>query len=153
MAVTIREMKRRFIRAEQNLDSDIEVIVKILEHQIIDLNREDQLFEKSINIYNKSIGLYAHTYEPEIGQSLAGYPKIKDHPYNLHDYGDFSKSFRLEKGNGKLKIFNDDPKLSLIEQNTGKGLIGLTIDNTEKLNFKMIRPMLVDFVRRHIKGN
>lgn len=149
---TIRGFLRNTKKAITSLDSDVDKIIDILTEEIIDLNRKDQLFERSINIHGKPIGTYAHTYEPDLFTDPAGYPKIEGKPYNLLNYGDFFRGFKVIKFEEGIKIENTDPKLTDIYKNTGTDLLGLTISNKELLNCELILPKLRDFIKRHYRA-
>lgn len=153
MGVTIREMKRRFIKAEKSLDSDIEVIIKLLEQQIIDLNREDQLFQ-GIGKDGNIIGVYSRaTEEMTQGVQGVGFPKRAGEPFNFYNTGSMFKNFHIDYKQSRLSIFTSSESFEKVKEKYGsENVLGLTIENTEKLNFKMIRPLLVDFIKRHKNG-
>ncbi len=156
MAVTIKEMERRLSKAIKSLDNDVLAITRRIEDQIIDLNREDQLFEKGIDTTGSLIGVYSKATEGITkGKSGRGFPKRAGSPYNFYDTGEMFKSFRLKKGKGTISLFNSSQSLREFSKRTGideSRLIGLTDENTRKLNFELIRPRLIEFVRKHLAG-
>ena len=155
MAVTIREMKRRLDTAIGALDGDVEVIVKMLEQEIIDLNREKNLSE-GIGTDGNILGVYSKaTEEMTQGITGTGYPKRAGDPFNFYDTGDMFKSFSLKIGKDSFSIFNTSQSLKEFSKtkNIDEGrIIGLTEKDKDYVNFKRIRPILIDFITRHING-
>lgn len=153
MSVTIREMLRRLDKAVNSFDSDVEAILKILEQEIIDLNREDQLSE-GIGTDGNILGVYSRaTEEMTQGITGTGYPKRAGDPYNFYDTGEMFKSFDLRTGKDSFTIFNTSQTLDEFSKtkNIPKDrIIGLTVKNKDYLEYQRITPLLRDFVKRHI---
>lgn len=112
-----------------NLDQDviIENILRDEEFQrfIIDLNTEEQLFEKGIDSLGASLGEYTDftkAVKRIKGQRL-------DH-ITLEDTGEFYKSFAVKVQNGGFLIVADGQKedTNLLEE-YGKEILGLTDEN------------------------
>lgn len=136
---TIKDMLRRAKTAEANFDSVMDAVVQKNTEEILDLNREDQLFTKHVGYDGSSIGVYAKTYKPRPGQPTKGFPKKEGEPYNLLGYGDFFQNFGLKKVSfNKVQIFNSDPKLKYLLKRSGDKLIGLTDENKQKMNFDIL---------------
>lgn len=153
--VTIREMGRRLDRAIAALDSDVDVILDLVEKEIIDLNREDQLSE-GIGTDGSILGVYSKfTEQMTEGMTGPGYPKRAGDPYNFYDTGSMFKSFDLLKGRDKFTIVNTSQSLQEFSKTKGieeSRIIGLTDKNKEIVNFQLIRPRLIDFIKRHINA-
>jgi hypothetical protein len=118
-----------------NLDQDviIENILKDAEFQrfIIDLNTEEQLFEKGIDSLGASLGDYAATTI----EGTANFEGKKDKGQRfdhitLKDTGEFYKSFAIKVKNGGFLIVADGRKedTNLLEE-YGKEILGLTDEN------------------------
>lgn len=120
-----------------NLDQDL-IIGNILRDEefqrfIIDLNTEEQLFEKGIDSLGASLGEYADaTIEGTAnfkGKLEKGQPI--DH-ITLKDTGDFYKSFAIKVQNGGFLIVADGQKddTNLLSE-FGKEIVGLTDENLQ----------------------
>ncbi len=121
-------------------------ILSELEQKILDLNRKDQLFEKGENNEGTVIGIYK-----PLTEVLSGGKKKAGQPYNLFDTGDFYKKFTFDYKNGTLDLFSTDNKLDEIFDRIEKegrvdpkSIFGLTIKNTEILNYGMLMPELIE---------
>ena len=152
--VTAAEMLRRLTRAKSKIDSDIEAILRILKRDIIDINREDNLFKKGIGTDGNILGVYSRATE-EITQGVTGtgHPKRAGEPYNFYDTGSMFKSFDLGLQRGSFTIFNTSNSLKEFIDKTGipeNRIIGLPKDDQLRVNYKMIAPLLNDFFRRNI---
>jgi len=114
-----------------NLDQDVIIsnILRDAEFQrfIIDLNTEEQLFEKGIDSFGASLGDYTDftkTVKSIKGQRI-------DH-ITLEDTGEFYKSFAIKVQNGGFLITADGQKedTNLLEE-YGKEILGLTDENLQ----------------------
>ena len=152
--VTAREMIRRLRRAEARIDSDVDAILKILEQDIIDINREDNLFQKGIGTDGNVLAVYSKSTEQMTrGIQGVGFPKRAGSPYNFYDSGEMFKSFDLRVGRDSFSIFNTSDSLKAFSKRTGipeSRIIGLPLDDQRKVNFEMILPLLRDFFKRNI---
>ncbi len=152
--VTAREMVRRLQRAESKIDSDVNAILKILKQDIIDINRDDNLFNEGIGTDGNVLGVYSKATEQITqGRQGAGFPKRAGSPFNFYDTGEMFKSFDLRVGRDSFTIFNTSDSLNAFSQRTGipeNRIIGLPKDDQRKVNFEMILPLLRDFFKRNI---
>lgn len=144
---TIREMLNRTLRARDGIEHETARIVNELSTQIIDLNREGQLFQGRDNT-GSIIGTYSKATEEVFGGRYANPPKLEGQPYNFQDTGSFFRAFDLQFRNGLLVIYSTDKKVPLLKEKYGKNLFGLTIEHQEELNYDIIKPPLVEFIRR-----
>lgn len=147
-------MIRRLQRAESKIESDIDAILKILKDDIIEINREDNLFQEGVGTDGETLGVYSKATE-EMTQGIqgVGYPKRAGSPYNFYDSGEMFKSFDLRVGRDSFTIFNTSDSLKAFSKRTGipeNRIIGLPTDDQRKVNFEMILPLLRDFFRRNI---
>lgn len=144
---TIREMLNRTLRARSGIEHETARIVQELSTQIIDLNRRGQLFE-GLNTKGQIIGTYSRATEEVFGGRYANPPKIAGQPYNFYDTGNLFRAFDLQFRNGLLVIYSTDSKVPMLEEKYGKHLFGLTIEHQEELNYEILKPPLIDFIRR-----
>ena len=149
---TIREMENRVLEARDSIPQGMLKIVEQLSDQIIDLNRKKQLFEGK-NTKGDIIGVYSKATEEFYGGREQG--KYAGDPYNFKDTGDLFKAFEIDFHDGKLNIFSTDSKVPLLKQKYEKGggkLFGLTVEHEEELNYDLIKPELIQFLKRIIYG-
>lgn len=154
--VTIREMGRRLDKAISAFDSDVEAILRILEQEIIELNREEQLFKEGVGTDGNILGVYSKTTEEMTqGVSGVGFPKKAGEPFNFYDTGSAFKSFGLRPGEDSFSIFSTSQTLKKFSETKGipmDMIIGLTDKNRNIVEFEKIKPLLRDFVTRRING-
>lgn len=117
---------------------------------IVDMNAEEQLFERGINRLGVEIMDYA-PYSPvtiEIKEA-------KGQPTNrvtLRDEGDFESSFFLEVGDKQFEIKASDFKTEDLIKKYGRQILGLTDENIAILIWQYIYPDLVDEAKKQIYG-
>lgn len=117
---------------------------------IIDMNAEEQLFERGINRLGVEIMDYA-PYSPvtiEIKEA-------KGQPTNrvtLRDEGDFESSFFLEVGDKQFEIKASDFKTEDLIKKYGRQILGLTDENIAILIWQYIYPDLIDEAKKQIYG-
>lgn len=134
--------------AHQMIPADTAKIIKMLSNDIINLVRDGQL-GKGLNSKGSVIGRY--TYNTEI---LSGGRKKEGDLFDFQDTGDLYKNFDYDFGSGQLEIFSTDSKVDLLkekyEQGDGK-LFVLSVEHQHKLNYEMIKPFLIKFLKNHLK--
>ncbi|WP_424493889.1 hypothetical protein [Salinimicrobium sp. GXAS 041] len=144
----IREMLNRTIQAKQGIEPEMMNIVNRLSEKIIDLNREGQLFQGK-NTAGKIIGVYSKNTETKYGGAEKG--KYAGDPYNFEDTGDLFKAFTINFHDGKIDIFSTDSKVPMLKQRYEKGegkLFGLTLNHEMELNYEILKPELLKFIKR-----
>lgn len=103
---------------------------------IIDLNTQKQLKERGINSMGQLLSSVGGKYSPvTIGISQAkGQPKKSEYIIDLHDTGEFYRSFRVIVSQGQIEItadtIKDDDDLI---QDWGEDILGLTENNLQIL--------------------
>lgn len=115
---------------------------------IIDMNVEDQLFEKGITSKNVRIDSYA-PYSP---LTLA-IKRVKNQPTSrvtLRDEGDFHSSFYIEFTEDSFTIKASDEKAEYLEFAYGSDIFGLTPENKEELSEYYLRPALLAKLKEHL---
>ena len=137
---TVRRVKDDFI---------LEVIKSIVEdnsNEIIDLNTEDQLFDRGIGSDGESLGVYSNPYKKL--KKAIGQPSDR---VTLRLEGDFYKSFEVIIGSKQFQINATDKKTKWLIQRYGEKIFGLTSDNVSLFREIVIRPELLKEIRKEIK--
>jgi hypothetical protein len=147
MAGTVSDYMERLIRVQSQLGNEVDDIIISKEEQILNLNREDQLFNKGIDINGSLLGKYRNTLNG-IGR---GYPKNAGDTFNFYDTGSLFGNFSLlSEGNAnKVVINNSDSKVNLLTTKYGD-FIGLTEENKHRLNYEIIYPELMEFIKQYL---
>ena len=117
---------------------------------IVDMNAEEQLFERGVNRLGVEIMDYA-PYSPvtiEIKEAL-GQPTNR---VTLRDEGDFESSFFLEVGDKQFEIKASDFKTEDLIKKYGRQILGLTDENIAILIWQYIYPDLMDEAKKQIYG-
>lgn len=112
---------------------------------ILDMNTQDQLFEKGITADNISIASY-QPYRPNTITIKA----LKGQPTNrvtLKDEGDFYRSFYLEYYDDRVFITAGDDKAEKLAFKYGERIFGLTEENKTILAKEYIKPILIDYLK------
>lgn len=114
-----------------------------IQQDILDLNKEDQLYDKGIDSTGDSLGEYSTaTIEGTVnfeGKKQKG--QRFDH-ITLKDTGEFYDSFIFKNNKDNFEIEADTLKegTDLID-NFGKDILGLTDENKTKLGQWLVEPM------------
>lgn len=152
--MTVKKLLDRLIRAEKQIDSDFEAILKILETEILDLNRDEQLFKKGIGTDGKLLGVYSKATEDITeGRQGVGFPKRAGSPYNLFNTGEMFKSFALRPGKDSFSIINTSSSIKEFSKSKGiptERIIGLTEINSKTVELKRVLPLLREFFKRNL---
>ena len=136
MSVTVFDYIQKVELVKSNLPKKTAEIINNNKTKILDLNRENQLYEKGIDSDgNKLLGCKPITIF---------YKKQKGEVYNrttLLDTGDFYKGFDLLLRNNTISIFSRDSKQSELVDKYGN-IFGLIKDNQTILNYDILLPEL-----------
>lgn len=148
----ITDLQKRVNEFNEGLQSGFFVSEILRENEafIINMNTEEQLFDRGINNLGVSISDYApyHPMTIEI-------KKQKGQPFNrvtLHDEGDFAGSFYLEVGNEKFEVKAGDFKTQDLIKKYGRQILGLTNENIAQLIWVYIFPELKETTKKYIYG-
>lgn len=150
---TIKSVYDKVHFAYRYLPDEIDSIVMRLSTQILDLNREDQLFEGMLND-GKSLPKYsALTQDITQGMTGKGYPKRKGELFNMYATGALFKSIDAIYTQEQLIFKTTDPNHPFLKQkpDLAKKLFGLTKENQQKLNYQLILPMIRKWVQSTMK--
>ena len=140
----LEELRDRVVELNEGLASGkfIRRIILDNEAYIIDMNAQEQLYERGINRLGVKISHYA-PYAP----LTIEIKKAKGQPTNrvtLRDEGDFESSFYIEAGDTQFEIRASDPKTEELIKKYGRQILGLTDENLEELIWNYIYPELLD---------
>ncbi len=110
---------------------------------ILDLVRQDQLFDQGIDEDGDIIGTYSEATEMINPSKLAGTP------YTLFDTGEFYNSFVINVGKRIFEINADTTKMDgeswWIQNNiTKEAILGLTDENKIKLSVEVKRRFIIE---------
>ena len=138
-----------YIQKIQTLKDNIPDIVRNIiydkEIEIINLNREEQIYKDGIDVQGNILGLYANNKKG----TGKGFPKNKNQRYNLFNEGNLYESFDITTNGFKLKITNRDSKVNVLQVLVGD-FIGLTKENQYDFNYKIILPELQKIIKEKI---
>lgn len=146
MPVTAFDLIQKMEKVIADIPKETERIVKDNEKEILDLNREEQLYKKGID----SDGKRLKPYKP----FTVSIKRAKGEIFNrttLLDTGDFYKGFKI-KFNGfsnPFNIYSTDSKSSELVEKYGN-IFGLTKENEKYLNNELIKDELQKFINRNI---
>ena len=137
------------IQRLKSLESEIfDAARKTLEENkeiILDMNSEDQLFEKGINREGVEIASFA-PYSPVTIQIK----REKGQPTNrvtLRDEGDFHYSFFIEFTDDGFEIKASDWKARNLVANYGETILGLTNENFRDLAVNYVAPEILKILK------
>lgn len=147
MSVTVRDYIEKAKRVQSQIGNEIDDIVRLFEDEILDLNREKQIFEEGSDINGQLLGKYRGTFNG-VGR---GFPKVKGDPFNFYDTGSLFRNFTLlsEGNKNKLLIDNKDSKAKLLADKYGE-FVGLTKENQRIVNYEIIYPELMKFIKQYL---
>lgn len=130
---------------EQQIEDTLAEVVKAREDELLDLNRDDQLFDAGTT----GTGL---PVRPSYADVTVQYKKRKGQPYDrvtLRDKGNFHRSFRVTYRSGKFEIDATDRKTAKLVKKYGKEIFGLTGKSLGEFVL-IIKPDVVIRARRKI---
>lgn len=134
-------------RAKLTLDMDLVWYVVFsdptFKRWILDLVRQDQLFDKGVDEDDDIIGTYSEATE------MINPSKIAGTPYTLFDSGDFYKSFVIRVGKRIFEIDADTSDMDgenwWVQNNITKdAILGLTDENKTKLSVEVKRRFIIE---------
>lgn len=135
-----KDLIKRLKKFEKDIPLMIEKVIKDNESVILDMNTEDQLFEKGINRLGVPLSDFA-PYKP----FTIEVKKEKGQPFTrvtLKDEGDFHRSFFIEYSKDGFEIKAADEKTPGLTKKYGKQIFGLDQDNFQDIQ--------VNYVLSHI---
>lgn len=143
------EALRKTVRRVQD-DFIVEVVKSIVEdnsNEIIDLNTEDQLFDRGIGSDGTPLEpTYSNPYKKL--KKAIGQPSDR---VTLRLEGDFYKSFEVIIGDKQFRINATDKKTKWLINRYGEKVFGLTKDNLSLFREVVVKPDLLKEIRKAIK--
>lgn len=112
---------------------------------ILDLNRKEQLYNKGIDSLGLELKPYAF-FTVQIKQLLG-------HPYDrttLNYSGAFYKGFKINFNDLSISFDSDDNKTNDLVGKYGRNIFGLTTENKDKLNYEIIYPELMEYIKQYL---
>lgn len=146
MGITVADYLKNVQYVIANIDSETDSIIERKKDEILDLNRENQLYDFGIDSNGKRIF-------PLYKNATILFKRQKGDPYNrvtLFDTGAFYRGFDLLNRKGTINIFSRDSKSSELQDKYGNNIFGLTIENQKKYNYEIIKPELDKFIARYL---
>ncbi len=150
--MNVLEFKKKVVKARDGIQQETAKAILKFEKQIVDLVRENQIFQDGEDGSGNIIGVYKITVERPFGHSNSrGYPKIKGTQVNLFDRGNLYKSFTTDYGSFILEVFPTDSKAGELMSKYGNDIFFMQSKNQEIVNFNIILPELQKFVRNTLR--
>jgi len=144
MAKTVFDYMQNVKKVINDLPRETEKILKTKEETILDLNRDDQLFDLGIN----SDGGKLREYKA----STVSIKRSQGKPFNrttLFDTGAFTNAFKIKINFPNFSIFSTDSKSSDLQDKYGSNIFGLTEENQRKTN-QLIKTEIEKFIKKYL---
>lgn len=107
--------------------------------ELIDINTDEQLYEKGIDSLGQSLQEYT-AFTKQIKRQK-GQPTDRT---TLKDTGDFYDAFKLDSKTFPFGVTSTDPKTEELEFKYGEEIFGLTEENEKEYLTDPIEPALLD---------
>lgn len=132
--------------------NDIGIIIQNIVYEneayIVDMNTEDQLYQRGVN----ALGVDISDYKPYSHITIE-IKRLKNQPTNrvtLRDTGDFHSSFYIFAGTEQFEINAKDTKTKDLIAKYGRQILGLTNENISSLIWDYIFPDLRDQLDKYL---
>lgn len=138
----IIDLHNRVSAFKNDMGIIIQNIVYENEAYIVDMNTEDQLYQRGVN----ALGVDISDFQPYSPITIE-IKRLKNQPTNrvtLRDTGDFHSSFYVFAGTEQFEISAKDTKTKSLIAKYGRQILGLTNDNIASLIWDYIFPDLCD---------
>lgn len=145
MSRTVYDYMQAVQKVINDIPKETERIINKNAEKIIDLNRDDQLYDLGIN----SDGGLLKSYSP----TTILFKRQEGKPYNrttLFDTGAFYKGFKLKVNYPIFSIYSTDEKSSMLQDKYGSNIFGLVTENQQKVNYEIIKPELDAFIKKYL---
>lgn len=131
-------------------DSIVQSILRDNEHIIIDMNAQNQLFERGID--SRGIELRnANPYSP-ITQKIKQFKRQPFDRVTLRDTGDFHRSFEVIFTQEGFIITANDIKTEKLIDKYGEHIFGLTAENLKELQEDYVAPELSEILKKWLNS-
>lgn len=132
--------------------NDIGIIIQNVVYEneayIVDMNTEDQLYQRGVN----ALGVDISDYKPYSPITIE-IKHLKNQPTDrvtLRDTGDFHSSFYIFAGIEQFEINAKDTKTKALIAKYGRQILGLTNENISSLIWDYIFPDLRDQLNKYL---
>lgn len=131
----------------QELPRIAELIIQQSKERILDLIREDQLFERGIDGTGQKLQPYT-SFTMAVKRQQGRDPNI----VTLFDTGDFYRGFDLLfTDQFAIGVFSRDEKTPELVEKYGNDIFTFTIENNQVLNEDIIKPQLIEWILEQIQ--
>jgi len=146
--MTAYDYIQKMERVISELPKESHRIIRQNEEEILDLNRDRQLYDKGIDSNGQRIF-------PPYSAVTRLIKRSQGNIFNrvtLFDTGDFYEGFRIKlNGYGNpFNIYSTDSKSSDLQEKYGSSIFGLTRQNEDYLNYQIIKPELEKFIKQNL---
>lgn len=144
MARTVFDYMQAVQTVINAIPDETERIINNKAEEIIDLNRDNQL-------YDLGIDSDADLLTPQYSNTTILFKRQEGKPYNrvtLFDTGDFYRGFRIKLNYPNFSIYSTDEKSSMLQDKYGSNIFGLITENQRKVNYEIIKPELDAFISK-----
>lgn len=132
---------------ENEVDQYVLDVVEENKEIVLDLNTEEQLFEKGIDSKGEKILPNYTPYTVNIKQVL-GQPTDR---VTLRNTGNFHNSFYLKRAAKEIEISATDEKTEALVDKYGNEIFGLTPENLEEISENYVKPALEQKIKDLLK--
>lgn len=146
MISTLLERIKRF-NSDLTEGKIFQEVVKENESVIVDMNAENQLFEKGVN----ALGVSISSYRPYSDKTVE-IKKMKGQPFNrvtLRDTGDFHSVFFVRVSRENFSVDSTDWKTKKLVKKYGD-IFGLTDENLTELIMDYVAPEVLEIAKKMI---
>lgn len=150
MISTLLERVKRF-NSDLTEGKIFQEVIKENESVIVDMNAENQLFEKGVN----ALGVSISSYRPYSDKTVE-IKKMKGQPFNrvtLRDTGDFHSAFFVRVSRENFSIDSTDWKTKKLVKKYGDqngDIFGLTDENLTELIMYYVAPEVLEIAKKMI---
>lgn len=132
---------------QNEVDQLVLNVVEENKELVLDMNTQDQLYEKGIDSTGNKV-LPNYTAKTVEIKKFLGQPTNR---VTLRNEGDFHSSFYLKRAAKEIEISATDEKTEALVDKYGKEIFGLTSENLEELSNNYVKPALEEKIKEILK--
>ena len=132
---------------ENEVDQYVLDVVEENKELVLDMNTQDQLFERGVNSKDQKI-LPPYTPYTVKMKKILGQPSNR---VTLRNEGNFHSSFYLKRESKEIEISATDEKTEALVDKYGEEIFGLTPDNLEEISNNYVKPALEEKIKEILK--
>ena len=129
-----------------NLQATLDSILREFESVIIDLNTENQLFERGIDANGEALPMPYAPFTVDYKQAV-GQPTDR---ITLRDTGEFHSGFFVRYKNKEFSLWSSDGKTEELIDRWGEDIFGLTEESLNELIWGYIYPELMRIITKEV---